>query len=155
MSVTINVDMGEVSAMLRELKADINAAVRPAAQAAAQVLYDEVKRNVAAIGRKTGNLDRAIYQVFSRSNSDEHKSVYHVSWNAAKAPHGHLVEYGHMQRYAVFLGKDGKWRTNKKKPLPTPRQVGARPFVRPAMSKFDEAMEAAKAELFKHIEAGT
>lgn len=152
MSVTINVDMDAIESLIDGLAVRVESAVRPAAQAAAQVLYDEVKRNVAGLGRLTGNLDRAIYQAYSRDGSvDGERAVYHVSWNASKAPHGHLVEYGYLQRHHVAIGRDGKWFTDVTRPLPAPRHVGAHPFVRPAMSKFSQAMEAAKAALVRHI----
>lgn len=115
---------------------------RPAAQAGAQVLYDEVKLNVSRIGRKTGNLAASIYQVFSKDNSDDTRSTYHVSWNAKKAPHGHLVEYGHIQTRKVYIGSDGNWYTSNTK-LPEPKQVGARPFIRPA---YDAKAQAALKE---------
>lgn len=153
MSVTINVDTAALDRLLDGMSESIGEAVRPAAQAAAQVIYDEVKKNVASIGRVSGNLDRAIYQAYSKDHSiNGVKAEYHVSWNARKAPHGHLIEYGHIQRFKVYIGKDGKWYTNKKLPLASPVQVGARPFIRPAMAKFDIAVEAAEKQLVASIQ---
>lgn len=139
--------------MLDTLATDIEASVRPAAQAGAQVLYDAVKLNVSSMGRVTGNLDKSIYQVFSRDRSGQGLATYHVSWNHIKAPHGHLVEYGHVQRYATYF-KDGRWHTNKKKPLAQPRQVAARPFIRPAVAKFPEAVAAMETELARYLNEG-
>lgn len=172
---SIDVDLSGLNTLLDELGSAAEAAARPAAQAAAQVLYDEVRANVAKIGKKSGNLQRSIYQAFSQGNSGVGLATYHVSWNASKAPHGHLVEYGHLQRYRYFQTPDGKVRPmvrpgmqGKPAPsrrasqavkdayyvtLPTPRQVAARPFLRPATSKFTQAIEAAKAELYKHLDA--
>lgn len=119
-------------------------AVRPAAQAGAQVLYDEVKLNVGRIKKKTGNLGASIYQVFSQDNSSEVRSTYHISWNARKAPHGHLVEYGHLMTRKAYIGSDGKWYTSKIKI--EPKMVGARPFLRPAWdTKRVAALQAAEA----------
>lgn len=162
----VTVDMGGLEVLMGQLGDKADAAARPASQAAAQVLYDEVKRNVAAIPQKTGNLSRAIYQVFSQNNSSVGKATYQISWNARKAPHGHLVEFGHFQRYVSYLGSDGNFYTavrpgmrGKGKPsknapqsvkdayyvlLPSPKQVAAKPFVRPAVSKFPEASAAAE-----------
>lgn len=151
MSVTISADLSGLDRMLDFLGDEIKEVVRPAAQAGAQVLYDEVKRGVARMGKQTGNLDRAIYQAYSRDNSGQGRATYHVSWNARKAPHGHLVEYGHIQRFRVFMGKDGKWVTDKAHLLPQPRQVAARPFVRPAMAKFDAAAAAAESVILKRL----
>ncbi|MEI5998237.1 HK97 gp10 family phage protein [Paraburkholderia bengalensis] len=147
--------MAGIDSLLDELADNAEAAVRPAAQAAAQVLYDAVMRNVASIGRVTGNLQNSIYQVYSRDDSAEGRATYHVSWNHRKAPHGWLVENGHLQKYKVYLGRDGKWYTDKKAPLPAPRHVGARPFVRPAQAQFPAALDAAVAELLKRINGGT
>lgn len=150
---SINVDTSGLERWLDELADEAEAAARPAAQAAAQVLYEEVKRNVGRIRRKTGNLDRSIYQVFSAAKSSEAKATYHISWNARKAPHGHLVEFGHLQRYEISFDPNTKrFTTHKDRPLPAPRLVAAKPFLRPAMAKFPQALEAAKEELFKRLD---
>jgi len=149
--MSLYVDMAELNSVIDALANEVEDAARPSAQAGAQVLYDDVKRNVASLGRVTGNLDRGIYQVYSKDNSGPGRATYHVSWNAKKAPHGHLVEYGHLQAFRVFVGKDGKWHTDKKHKLAQPRQIAAHPFIRPAMSKFSAAMEAAKAELMRRL----
>lgn len=152
-SVTFSMDTTGLNQWLDELAAEANAAVRPAAQAGAQVLYDEVKRNVGRLKRKTGNLERSIYQAFSPDNSGDGKVTYHVSWNRKKAPHGHLVEFGHLQRYEVSFDPNTKrFTTHKDRPLPVPKQIAAKPFVRPAMAKFPQALEAAKEELFKRLD---
>ena len=173
MSLHIEVDMGGVNALLQTIADDLSKATRPASQAAAQVLYDEVKRNVAKIGKVTGNLDSSIYQVYSKKNSTDWRSAYEVSWNKQTAPHGHLIERGHIRRYKVYVGKDGNWHTavranakGKPRPkrnasqaekdayyvaLPTPVQVEAIPFVRSAISKFNEAMDAAKDKMLEII----
>lgn len=151
MSLTIKADLSGLDQMLDQLATDIEDAARPAAQAAAQVLYDEVKRNVGRLGTKTGKLAQAIYQAYSKDNSGQGRATYHVSWNVKKAPHGHLVEFGHVQKFRVFLGKDGKWHTDKRSLLVAPRQVAARPFIRPAVAKFPEASAAAEAVLLRRI----
>lgn len=171
----LDVDLGGFDAMIDEKVVAVETAARPAAQAAAQVLYDAVKVNVAGLGKVTGNLDKAIYQAFSADNSAPGKATYHVSWNAKKAPHGGLVEFGHIQRYKVYMGSDGKWYTairpemvGKPKPsrraaqgvkdayyvpLPAPKQVAARSFVRKAASKFDQATAAAREVFFNLVGA--
>lgn len=129
--LTVSFDAGGAMTALDEIQAGLASLVRPAAQAGAEVLYREVKVRVGSIGRVTGNLSESIYQVYSRDNSNETRATYHVSWNARKAPHGHLVEYGHVQTRKVYIGSDGRWYTSPEK-LPNPRRVGARPFLRPA-----------------------
>ncbi|MGO4379698.1 HK97 gp10 family phage protein [Pseudoduganella sp. RAF19] len=173
----LKVDLGGLRSMLDEMGDASIAAARPVAQAVAQVLYDEVKRNVQSIGRKTGNLDNAIYQAFSQANSGPGHATYHVSWNPRKAPHGYLIEFGYIQRYKAYIGKDGRWHTAIRRsmrgqrkpsrrasqevkdayyvPLATPRQVPARSFLRAAQSKFPAAMAVAEAKLLEIINRGT
>lgn len=171
-TVNMAVDMGAFNDMISELEEDIQAAVRPAAQAGAQVFYDAVVRNVNALGKKSGNLAGAIYQAYSEENSGPGKATYHISWNASKAPHGGLVEYGHIQRYAVNLAEDGNWYTLVKpsmrgKPKPKrnasqaekdayyilraggPRQIAAQPFIRPAFYRQGEAIAAVEKKFFE------
>lgn len=171
-SVTMGVDTSGLDAYFDQLGDELDQAVRPAAQAGAQVLYDEAKRNAEAI-RRSGRLSSAIYQVYSADNSGDGRATYHVSWNAAKAPHASLVEYGHLQRYRYYKGADGQVRPmvrpgmdGSKRPsrrasqaekdayyvtLPTPIQVPAKAFMRRAMDKFPAAYAAAEAELLRRI----
>lgn len=151
-SFSVKVDLAAFDADMDVFAYTSDEAARPAAQAAAQVLYDEVKRNVSRLKRHTGNLDRGIYQAFSRDNSSAGRATYHVSWNAKKAPHGHLLEFGHLQRYEIsFDPKTKRFTTHKDRPLPAPKQVAARPFVRPALSRASQALEAAKAEYLRRL----
>jgi hypothetical protein len=145
----------------------------PAAAVGAKVLYDRVKLNVAALGSVTGKLDESIYRVLSKDKSSDHKAVYHISWNHRKAPHGHLVEYGYMQRYAYYQTDDGQVRirvrpeaAGKRKPgrhasqaeknaywvtLATPKHVPGKAFVRSAASSFPEAYSAAETYLWSRV----
>lgn len=143
---SIYANLPDIEAMFDEITEDIQNAARPAAQAMAQVLYEAVRVNVAALGRKTGNLYESIYQAYSPENSGPGKATYHISWrtggSGVRAPHGHLIEFGHIQKYKAYIGKDGNWYTNKNAPLPTPVQIAARPFIRPASAHFPEAVAA-------------
>jgi hypothetical protein len=173
-SFVMKLDTSGLDAVFDRMEGNLNEAVRPAAQAAAQVLYDDVKRNVQAIGKKTGRLDRSIYQKFSPENSKPGLATYHVSWNASKAPHAWLVENGYLQRYEMVIDDKGQFRgprvrpgmAGKPKPgrhasqaakdaywvtLPTPIQVPAKAFVRRAIDKFPAAYAAAEAELLRRI----
>lgn len=174
MSIAFRLDVAALTAQLQADATAIAESVRPAAQAGAQVLYEEVQRNVGRIKPHTGNLARSVYQVHS-DRSGHGVEVYHVSWNAKRAPHGHLVEYGHIQRYelardargrifpmvrpemvgkpkpgrrASQAAKDAYWVPRKGGPI----QVAARPFVRPAMAKSAQALEAAQKRLFAELE---
>jgi hypothetical protein len=150
---SIKVDFAPLDAAIDAAEADVQAAARPSAQAAAQVIYDEVRRNVAKIKRRTGNLASSIYQAYSQDNSRDGRQIYHISWNARKAPHGHLVEFGHLQRYEVsYDPRTKRFTTHKDRPLPTPVQVAARPFLRPAQAKFPAAADAARERFFLELE---
>ena len=80
-TVTIECDLSGLDGLLDELGEKVNEAVRPAAQAAAQVLYDDVKRNVGKLKQHTGNLNNSIYQVYSVDKSTATKATYHIGWN--------------------------------------------------------------------------
>lgn len=139
----ITVEIADVEKMLDGIGDHCEAAARPAAQAGAQVLYDGVKRNVAAIKRHTGNLASSIYQVYSAKESGRGLASYHISWNTKKAPHAWLVEFGHLQRYEVsYDPKTKRFTTHKDRPLPTPKHVAARPFMRPARALLPQARQA-------------
>lgn len=160
---SMTLDVGDLG--MDALAEGAAAAARPAAQAGAQVFYDKAKANATRLGRVTGNLAASIYQVYSRDNSPKGVAQYHISWNHKKAPHGHLVEYGYVQRYVVYLDKRGQWKTlvrpnmaGRPKPkrnasqaakdayyMPLkggPRLVGAKSFIRTAATP--ESMRAAR-----------
>ena len=174
MSVKMALDVAQLGGLLRGIEQQIHDATRPAAFDAAEVIYNDVQANVAQIGRVTGNLQSAVYRAFDQQNSGATKARYNVSWNKRKAPHGHLVEFGHIQRYVTYIGKNGQWymavrpeMRGKRKPrreasqatkdayyvpLPSgPRQVPARPFIRPALSRLDDAERAARIRLLREI----
>lgn len=128
--MNITFDLAELHSAIEEKKAQIHEATRPAAQAGAQVIYNHAKANAptskkehffhGTMYRKTGKkylfqpgtLQRSIYQVFSKDNSNETKSTYHISWNYEKCPYGFMVEFGTSRAPAhSFIGKaiaDGK-----------------------------------------------
>jgi HK97 gp10 family phage protein len=151
-TVSLDFDLGGFNSAVDNLADKVQATARPAAQAGAQVLYDAVKLNVRRLGRETGNLERAIYQVYSVNNSSKGVAQYQISYNARKAPHGHLVEFGYYRKYTVVLSKrTGKWITIKSKPLPQPVQVAAKPFIRPAKALMPQAVNAVRAELKRQL----
>ena len=127
MTLKINVDLSSLNSLITELGNQAAAAIRPASQVAAQVLYDRAKGNVRRLGKKTGNLERSIYQVYSKSQSNEGRAVYEVSYNARTAPHGGLVEYGHIQRYVIYKTKNGQYRPLvRPETRPVPRRAAVR-----------------------------
>lgn len=153
MSFNLSIDMSAFESEMEQLADRAEKAARPAAQAGAQVLYERVKVNVAALGRKTGNLNSSIYQAYSANNSDEGKATYHVSWNATKAPHGHLVEWGYIKRWQSIM-INGKWVTLKNRPLATPVQVPGKAFMRRAKDAIPMAEEAMRAKFLEVLHGG-
>lgn len=173
-SFTTSVDLDGFDAFLDDKSEKLEAAARPAAQAGADVLYKAAKANVRQLGRKTGNLDSAIYQAFSANNSAPGRATYHVSWNAKKAPHGHLVEWGYLQRYKMYKGGDGQVRPMVRPGMegqPRPRRsasqaakdayyvprpggplrVAGKAFLRNAWTQREAAVAAAQAKLLEAV----
>ena len=153
MSFNLSIDMSAFESDMEQLADRAEKAARPAAQAGAQVIYERVKVNVAALGRKTGNLNSSIYPAYSANNSNESKAVYHVSWNATKAPHGHLVEWGYIKRWQSIM-INGKWVTLKNRPLATPVQVPGKAFMRRAKDAIPMAEEAMRAKFLEVLHGG-
>ncbi len=150
-SVNISIDTSSVNRLLDNLLDAADEVIRPAAQAGAQVIYDEAKR---LAGRSTkahyfygtsykkdgkskagryqfqpGTLQNAIYQVYSKDNSSDTVATYHVSWNMTKAPYGLFVEYG-MSPFAK----------------------SSKPFLRPAIiNKGNDALVAMEAVVARRL----
>lgn len=114
---------------------------RSMAVAAGQVVRDEAKARAPV---ESGGLRDAIYLAFRDGESTQTLVKYQVTWNAKKAPHGHLLEFGHW-RYNVFINgkpqkslapglKRGKGPQDHTGPgaLETPVWTAAYPFLRPA-----------------------
>ena len=132
----IDFDFSSLEAKLDAITDAAEEAVRPAAQAGAQVYYDEVRARVPVSARahkwrgklyQPGTLKAAIYQVYSTDNSDETKATYHISWNHKKAGHGYWIENGN-------------------------RRQAAQPFLRPSYDAMRTvAGEAVQAEIVKRV----
>lgn len=173
MSGMLRVDLSGLTAMMSESADRAEAAARPAAQAASQVIYEQVKNNVRRLGRMTGKLEAAVYQAFWDKASQPGRASYRISWNKQKAPHGHLIEFGYIQRYQIHAGSGGRWFTVVRPemrdqprpkrnapqavkdayyvPLASPRHVAAKSFLRSAVIAFPAAAEAAKEKLLDEI----
>ena len=119
-TMRVKVDTTKFKEQLNALKEVFDNATRPAAQAGAQIVYERARQlapvsdsaHMFKIEGRTygpyppGNLRDSIYQVFSRDNSFTDVSVYHVSWNADKAPYGGMVEMGTSRAPAhSFIGR--------------------------------------------------
>ena len=106
-----------------------------------------------------GLLRSAIYVAYDdqRTVLNPYSVRYAVSWNRKKAPHGHLLEFGHWMPYQYAT--DGKGNFWTPKPL-QPQKNGAfwvmqRPFLGPAFdAKVNVLMSvaaAAGAEKFQEV----
>ena len=90
--------------------------------------------------QQPGTLRNAIYLAYDdrRRLLNKHSYRYTVSWNSEKAPHGHLLEFGHWMPYLYdFTYPEGLFYTPKPE-QPNPHNgddgfhVSARPFLGPA-----------------------
>ena len=122
MPVNASVDLSSVLAGLGRLSGVSESLARSMAVAAGQAVRDEAKARAPV---DTGKLKGALYLAYSDRRSRESTVVYSVTWNSKKAPHGHLLEFGHWQTHAMYKGRDGAT-------LAHPKWVPARPFLRPA-----------------------
>lgn len=97
-----------------------------------QVVRDQAIENAPTLNpqgvgtdnQRPNQLKEAMYLAFDgrRSILNEGYLVYTVSWNAKRAPHGHLIEFGHMLPYEYEVTPDGKFYT----PLQGTKRVGGR-----------------------------
>jgi hypothetical protein len=63
------------------------------------------------------------------------------------------VEFGHLQRYEVsYDEKTGRFTTHKDKPLPTPKHIPAKPFIRPAVDAFPAAQAAGESAYLARLQ---
>jgi HK97 gp10 family phage protein len=136
----LSLDTSEWTAALARLEPLLKVSLaRSMAVAGGQLLLNEARSNAPA---QSGKLRDALYLAFKDGKSDEKQVVYSVSWNSKKAPHGHLLEFGHWQPYKVVRLPNGDWFTDVTQPLPSPTWTPAHPFLRPA---FDHAPRAQQA----------
>lgn len=131
-------DFGAVQEALSRLSGPLRESLaRSMAVAGGKVLRDEAKLR-APVGTEEGGsihpgaLRDAIYLAHKDANSTASQQVYSVTWNSKKAPHGHLLEFGHWQPYVVRkVPGRGYYTTKVKKDVPT--WTPAYPFLRPAL----------------------
>lgn len=103
--ISIAFDFSKIAAKLDIITKAAKEGARPAAQAGAQVFYEEVKQRVpvsakahSTKGKKQtftpGTLRRAVYQAFADKESGDGKASYRISWNKSHAFYGRFVEFG-------------------------------------------------------------
>lgn len=133
----VKIDDAAVQRALSSMDKLANSLGRSMAVAGGELLRD-VAKVLAPVGGAgpdgsitPGLLRSAIYLAY-KDNSTHESIRYAVSWNSRKAPHGHLLEFGHWQPYKVYMTADGGFRTSKQK-LDVPKWIEARPFLRPTI----------------------
>lgn len=96
----VDFDTKELEKALSKLSQDVREDIaKSAAVAGGQVIRDEAKLRVPV---KSGKLKDSIYVAHSEKDSSDKQKTVTVSWNAKKAPHGHLPEFGY---WLVINGK--------------------------------------------------
>ena len=135
--LTFDFDTKALTDQIDALKAKAETAIRPAAQAGAQVYYDELMKpggvpvskkghwfqgtkakglkspeakRAASYWFESGSLKNAVYQGYSKSGSGKDKAEYHVAWNHRKVPYGFMVALGTAggAKANDFIGKAEK-----------------------------------------------
>ncbi|GGX32790.1 hypothetical protein GCM10007242_44680 [Pigmentiphaga litoralis] len=131
---------GDLKAQLEQFAENVRTEVlRPTVYAAARVLYDEVRIRVPV---DEGTLYGAVYHWHSEKESTAGRVVYYVGVNKKKAPHWHLVEFGHY-RTNELVRVNGRWMATTRR-LETPVWVPAYPYIRPSYdAKIGAALQSA------------
>ena len=112
--------------------------IRKAAGAGAKILYDEMalrtpvrdeKYKTGGKRKPPGQLKKSIYYWWDKDTSGKNRALYRIGPNTKKAPHWHLVEFGH-------------WDKAKRHFTP------AHPYIRPTFdAKSKEALAASRKKL--------
>lgn len=163
MRVNTKVDLRSLLSALDKLEGAKESLSRKMGVAGGVVIRDRAKE-LAPVGTEQGGSKRpgllrdAIYLAFSDARSSTRRVVYSISWNSKKAPHGHLLEFGHWMPY--LYGTDGKgnyWTIVDKQGNPVanpngPVWVNAHPFLAPAFDStkklvYDAAIDEGKRSL--------
>lgn len=147
----MKLDASEWTAALEKLGGPLRVSLaRSMAVAGGKVLRDEAKQQAPV---ESGKLREAIYLAFKDGMSTDAQVVYSVTWSPKKAPHGHLIEFGHWRYNKIINGYPQKSLINGKKrgngpqdhggpgALQTPIWTPAKPFLRPA---YDVAKDHAR-----------
>lgn len=149
--------LGEAKeSVARAMGVGMGAPVRDEAKLRAPVLQPG---NEGVDNQQPGVLRDAIYLAYDNRRQVLNPNVYRytVSWNSNKAPHGHLLEFGHWMPYEYNLTIDDRYYTplvdapsrGKAKGIPLDGNgfwVHASPFLGPAFdAKFSSLLSLAQA----------
>lgn len=136
-----SVDISSLLGGLDKLGAAQESIARSMGAAMGVEVRDEAKVR-APVGTEEGGsitpglLKSAIYVAYDDQRRLLNPGAYRytVSWNSKKAPHGHLIEFGHWMPYQYVKTADGEYYTPLP-PKPLPGEgfwVSAQPFLGPA-----------------------
>ena len=134
-------DAAEMLEGLDKLEAAREPVARAMGYAMASAVRDEAKLRV-PVGTEFGGsltpglLRSALYAAYDERRNVLNPNIYRyvVSWNHEKAPHGHLVEFGHWMPYIYATDTQGNfWTVRPHIEQPNgPVWVAAEPFLGPA-----------------------
>lgn len=124
--------------LIKVLPSSARTILRRAVRQAARVIRDDAKRRAP---RDSGQLKKGIKEKETAPGVGQVGARVFVS----KAPHAHLIEYGHRQMYKNPRNT-GELRQSQKTPF-----VAAQPFMRPA---FEENYSAAHEQMREAIREG-
>lgn len=153
MQSRLKVDLSSALEGLEKLDEFKYALARSMGVAGGRRLRDEAKMRAPV---KEGVLRDSIYVVFRDGDSSQTRIKYSVAWNGSKAPHGHLLEFGHWRYNA---SKNGSFRRSLRRrkgrrvgkgadahrlrgALEKPVWVPAVPFLRPAYEAILPSLQA-------------
>lgn len=146
------VDVSEVVAGFKKLAGIKESLGRTIAFEMADVVYNEAHVRV-PVGTEEGGsitpglLKSALYRAY-----DERQTIlspdtyrYTISWNSKKAPHGHLVEFGHWMPFKYVRDKSGEYWTVVGEPNPGSNGPGGfwveqKAFLGPAFDATQRAL---------------
>jgi hypothetical protein len=141
--------VSSISHHLEKFSAEVVQKVaRSGAAAGARLLYDEMRERAPV---KSGVLKSSIYWWHDDKASGPLLERYIIGPNMKKAPHWHLLEYGHWRVNVVVRGPGGRLIATKER-LPKPVWVAPRPYIRPTYdSQKSAAIGAARQRMAERL----
>lgn len=127
----LSFDASDVLKNLGDLADPLYSVARTMGVAVGAAMRDEAKANV---NSETGRLKDAIVVKYAAEDSSTKNVRYVVTWNRKKAPHGHLVEFGHWRTHEVVKLPDGTIRTGALLPRAEWDWTPAKAFLRRAQT---------------------
>ena len=104
-----------------------------------RIMYDQMRLRAPV---NSGSLLNSIYHWHDDKRSSSFRQIYMAGPNKAKAPHWHLVEYGHELVNVVYKDSSGALIPTHRR-RSAPKFVRAHPFIRPTyFGNIDAAQRA-------------